>query len=113
MVTEHRFASPQTNVTKKPGTYHTLRLHTIAYQIGNCFQPRTEKAHFGRATPEISPEARDDEPDRWYASSKLCARCGWQNDVLKLSDREWRCGGCGVLNERDLNAAVNLRAGRG
>ena len=46
--------------------------------------------------------------DRWFASSKLCAHCGWKNDDLTLSDREWWCGGCGVLNERDYNAAVNL-----
>ena len=46
--------------------------------------------------------------DRWFASSRLCAHCGWKNDDLTLSDREWRCGGCGALNERDLNAAVNL-----
>ena len=47
-------------------------------------------------------------PDRWYASSKLCSHCGWKNDDLTLSDREWRCGGCGVLNDRDANAAENL-----
>ena len=46
--------------------------------------------------------------DQWYASSKLCAHCGWKNDDLTLSDREWRCGGCGVLNDRDANAAENL-----
>ena len=46
--------------------------------------------------------------DRWFASSKLCAHCGWKNDDLILSDREWWCGGCGVLNERDYNAAMNL-----
>ena len=46
--------------------------------------------------------------DRWFASSKLCAHCGWKNDGLRLSDREWWCVGCGVLNERDQNAAVNL-----
>ena len=46
--------------------------------------------------------------DRWFASSKLCAHCGWKNDDLTLSDREWWCGGCCVLNERDYNAAVNL-----
>ena len=46
--------------------------------------------------------------DRWYASSNLCAHCGWKNEDLTLSDREWRCGGCGALNERDYNAAVNL-----
>ena len=45
--------------------------------------------------------------DRWFASSKLCAHCGWKNDDLTLSDREWWCGGCGMLNERDYNAALN------
>ena len=46
--------------------------------------------------------------DRWFASSKLCAHCGWKNDDLTLSEREWWCGGCGVLNDRDVNAARNL-----
>ena len=48
------------------------------------------------------------QADRWFASSKLCAHCGWKNDDLTLSDREWRCGGCGTLNDRDFNAAQNL-----
>ena len=46
--------------------------------------------------------------DRWFASSKLCAHCGWKNEDLTLSEREWWCGGCGALNERDHNAGVNL-----
>ena len=46
--------------------------------------------------------------DRWFASSKLCSHCGWKNNDLTLSDREWWCGGCGVLNDRDANAARNL-----
>ena len=46
--------------------------------------------------------------DRWFASSKRCAHCGWKNDDLTLCDREWWCGGCGVLNDRDANAARNL-----
>ena len=46
--------------------------------------------------------------DPWFASSKLCAHCGWKNDDLTLSEREWRCGGCGTLNDRDANAADNL-----
>ena len=46
--------------------------------------------------------------DRWFASSKLCAHCGWKNDDLLLGGRQWWCGGCGVLNERDQNAAMNL-----
>ena len=46
--------------------------------------------------------------DRWYPSSKLCSHCGWRNDDLMLSEREWWCRGCGELNNRDANAALNL-----
>ena len=46
--------------------------------------------------------------DRWFASSKLCAHCGWKNDDLHLRYRQWRCGGCGPLNEPDHNAAMHL-----
>ena len=48
--------------------------------------------------------------DQWFASSKLCAHCGWHNGDLRLSDRQWWCGSCGALNERDANAALNLEA---
>ena len=46
--------------------------------------------------------------DRWFPSSRLCSECGWKNAGLMLSDRVWWCGGCGILNNRDLNAAINL-----
>ena len=46
--------------------------------------------------------------DQWFASSKLCCDCGWKKADLTLSDREWRCEDCGVVNNRDANAAVNL-----
>ena len=52
--------------------------------------------------------AEFEKADRWFGSSKLCSHCGWKNDNLVLSDREWWCGGCGVLNDRDANAADNL-----
>ncbi|GCB48165.1 hypothetical protein SNL152K_5488 [Streptomyces sp. NL15-2K] len=28
---------------------------------------------------------------------------------LDVSVRQWTCAGCGVLHDRDVNAAVNLR----
>ena len=52
--------------------------------------------------------AKWEQADRWFASSRLCSECSWKNVELRLSDREWRCGGCGVLNQRDVNAAMNL-----
>ena len=42
--------------------------------------------------------AEFEKADRCFASSKLCSHCGWKNDDLALSDREWWCGGCGALN---------------
>lgn len=46
--------------------------------------------------------------DRWYPSSKLCHCCGSINKDLKLSDRIYRCD-CGYTEDRDFNAALNLR----
>lgn len=47
--------------------------------------------------------------DRWYPSSRLCSVCGWKNESLTLSDREWTCAGCGTRHDRDRNAALNLK----
>jgi putative transposase len=46
--------------------------------------------------------------NRWFASSKTCSRCGWVNEKLTLSDREFICDSCGHVQDRDLNAACNL-----
>jgi putative transposase len=46
--------------------------------------------------------------DRWFASSKTCSRCGWVDEQLTLADRTFRCQHCGLVMDRDLNAAKNL-----
>ena len=47
--------------------------------------------------------------DKWFASSKLCSHCGEKKVALSLSEREWMCGSCGTIHERDENAAKNIR----
>ena len=46
--------------------------------------------------------------DRWFASSKTCSGCGWGDEQLTLADRTFRCQSCGLILDRDLNAAINL-----
>jgi len=46
--------------------------------------------------------------DRFYPSSKTCSDCGYINHDLKLSDREWVCPDCGIIHDRDNNAAINI-----
>jgi putative transposase len=46
--------------------------------------------------------------DRFFPSSKTCCRCGAVKDELPLSERVFRCDGCGLVLDRDHNAAVNL-----
>ena len=47
--------------------------------------------------------------DRFYPSSKTCSCCGNIKRDLKLSDRVYECHNCGLVIDRDLNAAINLR----
>jgi putative transposase len=46
--------------------------------------------------------------DRWFASSKTCSTCGHVKDTLSLSERMYHCDMCGLVLDRDVNAAVNL-----
>jgi putative transposase len=46
--------------------------------------------------------------DRFYPSSKMCSACGWMKAKLSLSERMFLCARCGLVIDRDLNAARNL-----
>lgn len=46
--------------------------------------------------------------DRWFPSSKTCSECGEVKSKLSLSEREYVCHRCGIVVDRDLNAATNL-----
>ena len=47
--------------------------------------------------------------DRWFPSSKTCSSCGHVLEHLDLETRHWRCPACSTENDRDENAAVNIK----
>lgn len=48
--------------------------------------------------------------DRWAPTSKTCSRCGWRNTSQSLREREFHCQSCHLVIDRDLNAAINIKA---
>jgi len=50
--------------------------------------------------------------DRWFPSTKMCSRCGNVKEEMDLSERIYVCENpeCGLVIDRDLNAALNLAA---
>jgi transposase len=50
--------------------------------------------------------------DRWFPSTKMCSRCGNVKEDMDLSERIYVCENpaCGLVIDRDVNAALNLAA---
>jgi putative transposase len=60
-----------------------------------------EKAErYGRAVVKVS---------RWFPSSQICSMCGLKDGPKPLDVRQWACGNCGSVHDRDVNAARNIR----
>lgn len=66
---------------------------------------------FGRILTYMAEDASIQvvKAGRFFASSKTCACCGWQDEDLALNDRMFACEDCGWTTDRDLNAAINLK----
>ena len=45
---------------------------------------------------------------QWTATTKPCSDCGYRNENLSLSERQWTCPECGSHHDRDINAAINI-----
>ncbi len=44
---------------------------------------------------------------RWYPSTKTCSNCGTIRNI-SLQQRTYECDCCGLVIDRDLNAAINI-----
>jgi putative transposase len=63
----------------------------------NCL--KNKALEYGKTLYEVSS---------FLASSRLCSKCGRKNKIA-LGQREYVCG-CGQRIDRDLNAAINIKA---
>lgn len=48
--------------------------------------------------------------NKWYPSSKTCFSCKSIYKELALNEKAWVCKNCGKEHDRDINAALNIRA---
>lgn len=48
--------------------------------------------------------------DRWYPSTKRCSACGYTMEKIPLKIRNWTCPECATEHDRDINAAINIKA---
>ena len=47
--------------------------------------------------------------DTYFPSSKLCSHCGAKTELTNdLNIRKWTCDNCGNINDRDINASINI-----
>jgi putative transposase len=83
-----------------------LKNHRLAHAIGDVGFAEFKRQLLYKATWYGS---RVILADRWEPSSKRCSGCGWIDADLTLSDRTFHCQQCGLVLDRDLNAAINLK----
>ena len=95
--------------------YHTLGIETL--NVAGMVQAGLQSTAFADAgiaglLRQVRYKAqwygtRIVKADRWYPSSKTCSACGVLNTELDREPR-WSCPSCGVIHDRNENAARNL-----
>lgn len=117
-----RIAAIRSDALHKLTTDLTRRFHTIGIEDLNV-RGMVRNRHLARSIAdmgffefrrqlEYKTAMRSGQvvvADRFYPSSKTCSACGHRLEALPLVVREWTCPACGVVHDRDLNAATNLK----
>lgn len=96
----------QVIVSEDLAVSNMVKNHNLAKAISDCgwyelTRQLTYKAEWnGRTYIKIG---------RYVPSSQTCNICGFVNkDTKDLSIREWICPQCGIVHDRDINAAINI-----
>src|SRR6266571_159475 len=89
-------------------------LHVYGMLKNHCVAQAVSDSNFGEIRRQLEYKSRLYQThlvviDRFYPSSKTCSGCGYIKPELSLGERTYVCEDCGLVLDRDLNAAVNLR----
>jgi putative transposase len=104
-----------TRLTAEFGTVVVEDLHVAGMVRNHRLARHVADASFGEFRRQMEYKAawcggRVIVADRWFASSKTCSGCGAVKAKLPLSERTYVCTSCGMVADRDANAALNLAA---
>ncbi|WP_433453894.1 IS607 family element RNA-guided endonuclease TnpB [Streptomyces sp. CA-142005] len=121
---QHRVANLRTDALHKLTTAVAAEYGTVVVEdlnvAGMLRNPRLARqiadAGFGKIRRQLDYKTRQRHAtrvivaDRWYPSSKTCSGCGAVKAKLPLHVRTYECDVCGLVLDRDDNAALNLVA---
>ncbi|WP_247658485.1 IS607 family element RNA-guided endonuclease TnpB [Micromonospora sp. U56] len=104
-----------TRLTREHGTVVVEDLNVAGMLRNRLLARHIADAGFGELRRQLAYKTewnggRLVTADRWYPSSKTCSGCGAVKTKLALSERTYACTACGLILDRDLNAALNLTA---
>jgi putative transposase len=92
---------PQMRVKREPSKRWQRAQRRIARMHARAAAVRRDVLH--KATTDLAQRHQVITP-----SSKTCSACGRRKPNLTLADRTYVCEHCGLMIDRDLNAAINL-----
>jgi putative transposase len=105
-----------TTVTAEYGTVVIEDLNVAGMVKNRRLARHIADAGFGEIRRQLAYKTRQRHgtriiaADRWFPSSKTCSGCGVVKAKLPLHIRTFECDACGLVIDRDTNAARNLAA---
>lgn len=104
-----------TSVTSEYGTVVIEDLNVAGMLRNGRLARHIADAGFGEIRRQLTYKARRNgchvmAAGRWFPSSKTCSGCGAVKAKLPLHIRTYSCDSCGLVIDRDVNAALNLAA---